>query len=233
MKNNLKKKVLYNPLGYFKRSKTYDWDETEYSPTVKEEIQKLLDEKIESPKNSNETENEIVSLRNIDSDQTLTNFEQAKQTKSISTKNVSSSTFVCLPQKKAPKIDIFLKFLKDFKLIIPNFSDVVNFPVTKISIGINTSKEPSPINGKGFPSQPNLLESLLGINNKLMISSGPGSNSLGVMPSFFSADKFYMASMQTIPYSFTNFSQAQNQNGSYYHMPAGDKIFMMGTLKIK
>ena len=74
MKNHLKKKFLYNPLGYFKRSKTYDWDETEYSPTVKEEIQKLLDEKMESPKNSNETDNEIVSLRNIDSEQTLVNF---------------------------------------------------------------------------------------------------------------------------------------------------------------
>lgn len=227
MKNNLKKKFLYNPLSYFKRSKTYDWDETEYSPTVKEEIQKLLDEKIESPKNSNET-NEIVSLRNIDSDQTFLNFEETKQTKSISAKNVSSSTFLCLPQKKAPKIDIFLKFLKDFK---PHFSDGVNFPVTKISIGINTSKEPSPINGKGIQSQPNLLESLLGINTKLMISSGPGPNPLGVMPSFFSADKFYMPSMQTIPYSFTNFSQVQSQNGSYYHMTAGDKIFMMGTFK--
>jgi len=199
-------------------------DETEFSSSVKDEIHRVLYDGLDSTQNING--NEIPSLKDLDSDmdsqKTIVQFQEQKSFKAPSKKEMSSNTFLCFPQNKNPKLDIFLNFVKDFKIYIPNASDEIKFPMGKISIGVNTSKEPSPINGKNmYEVQPNLLQNFLGINNKL-ITNTPVQ--IGIMPmsSYFPIEKYYLPPLQNLPYSFTTFTQSP----SYYQLPAGDK--MMG-----
>ena len=171
----IKKKVLYNPLEYFKRSKTFDFEEMDYNTNIKDEIKRVLDRNLET------RENTIVSLNNIDSDKSINNDKMGSNSIDLSTK-----TLICIPHSnkstqklgkigKFGKNDAFLKFFKDFKIEIPGNFIKTRLPVSRISVGINTSKEPSPINNgnifhlKNF--QPNFLENMLGINNSLMMTN--------------------------------------------------------------
>ena len=214
----LKKKVLYNPLSYFKRANTFDFDETEYNINLKHEIKRVLDKNCEKY-----SENSIVSLSEMDSEKTVMPYKEESFMKSSSSGlNLSTKTFLYLPtiQSNSEKLDIFLKFFKDFKINIPNYCEIPK--ITKISIGINTSKEPSPINNGKFLNyhQPNFLESALGFNNGLMIVSQQQKNFMGYLIN--PMEQFYLN-----PMMINGNNQMFNNGYQVYANNGMDKTFMM------
>jgi len=218
----LKKKVLYNPLSYFKRSNTFDCDETEYNINLKQEIKRVLDRNFDKY-----SENSIVSLSELDSEKTVLPYkEEGFMKNSSSDLNLSTKTFLYLPtiQSTSEKLDIFLKFLKDFKITIP--IENVKVPITKISIGINTSKAPSPINNGKYLNyqQPNFLESALGFNNNLMIVS---NQQVSFLPYLINPmEQFYLNPMM-INNGNQIFNNGYNQTELYSHNNVVDKNFLM------
>lgn len=217
-----KKKVLYNPLSYFKRSKTLELDETLESPSIRDEIQRVLDKNHFCVKNQ-ENDVEVISLRDIETlstSNTINNsfkedkkfLASAKSCFQIESKN---NILGGLKNADCDRNDFFIKFFKEFKINIPKNRKNMNHTLSnlnKISIGINTSKEPSPINNnnKNFPFlQPNFLETALTFHNKMII----GSMQTISFPGYFQQkDHYYTSSMPNIPLSYSPFQNNQVMN---------------------
>ena len=204
----LKKQFIYNPLGYFRRSKTFDFDEIGFAPKVKQEIERVLDEKLDL--SEEKTDTDIVSLRDLDSQNTISRSLLPGSTM----KELSTKTFLCLPLKKPQNLDFLLEYFKEFKILIPDKS---RLPVRKISIGINTSKEPSPINGCNFLSaqlKPNFLQQVLGLKETMLRQNG------SPFPSFFPANSQSLLPLTPqLPLSYC-------PPGNNFASPLYDKPFM-------
>lgn len=206
-----KKNNLYQPLSYFKRSKTCEFDEIESDSSIQDEIKQ-------------EKKNNIVSLKELETEQSILNYTE--DNKEI------SNTVICFPinGNGTKKHDIFLKFMKDFKITIPKTqirrtsSCLSN---RKISIGINTSKEPSPINKNNGVSycfsKPNFLESHLAINNKLLLNNA--SNSFHVYG--YNPANSVSYPLLTYASSYTSF----NPNQLYLNNSTMDSFMMTGGRK--
>lgn len=229
---NQKKKFLYNPLGFFKRSKTLESDGSEeINPNLKKEIIRGLDleksfEHIPDNLNEEETKQddlEVFSLRNIETQSTINTINNSYKEVNEKFSNQfgvhAKNSFFPNPQGFV-KMDIFINFIKNFKIEIPKSrsSSLVGELKRKISIGINTSKEPSPINNnqKNTFQPPNFLESALKFHNNLLINNI--SHQI-VHPSYF--QPFHSMPNISPAIGFNNVSQNSILNSSFSSLMGG------------
>ena len=217
-------------MSYYKKSKTLDIDEEIENSNVKKEIKRILKKNIDCI-NDIENDTDIVSLNdfdNLSTNNTLNNFYKedkkfiasAKSCFQIET-NHNNSLKLSKNNNQCNQNDLLIMYCKDLKMNLPEKNTNGSATsLSKISIGINTSKEPSPINNInknfGIP-KPNFLETALSLHNKIMIDR--------MQPISFNNyhnEYYYAHSMPNIPLSYGNFSNSQVMNSANFISMGGN-----------